>query len=345
MRARVDAPDGARARLAATVAALRDPVSYPDPVTRIETIETHMSWVFLTERHAYKLKKPIRTPVLDYTTLLARRRACWNELVLNRRLAPEVYLGVVPLVRRGDDVALEQDGEAIDWLVKMQRLPRDTMLDMRIEAGKVADTDIDELAAVLIRFFRTTRRAKLTGPGYHARFAADIADKTTALQQPHYGLDVDDVQAVLYGLARWLARHGDRLGARARSLVDGHGDLRPEHVCLREPTPIVIDCLEFDRELRRLDPVSELSFLALECRRLGAAWIGERLLSHYADMTDDEAPEPLICFYQSHHALVRATIAVWHLDDDAMVDDPERWRERGRWYLQTARELLRESRG
>jgi aminoglycoside phosphotransferase family enzyme len=172
--------------------------------------------------------------------------------------------------------------------------------------------------------------------------AGDIADKATTLQQPHYGLDVADVQAVLYGQARWLGRHAELLSARAGLLVDGHGDLRPEHVCLREPTPVVIDCLEFDRELRRLDPVSELSFLALECRRLGAAWIGERLLQRYAEMSHDQASTLLIRFYQSHHALVRATVAVWHLDDDAVVDEAERWRERGRRYLEIARELLRE---
>lgn len=337
--ARVEAPNGARARLAATVAALRQPASYPAGVQQVEAIETHMSWVFLTEAHAYKLKKPIRTPVLDHTTIEARHRACATELVLNRRLAPDVYLAVVALVASEHGMCLEGAGTPIDWLVKMRRLPREQMLDARIERGAVADADVDRLAALLTRFYVTTERVPVTGAGHRGRITADIESKCSSLGQPHYGLSRADIDAVIAGKQRWLRDHGDLLEARGASVVDAHGDLRPEHVCLADSIPVVIDCLEFDRTLRLLDPVSELAFLALECRRLDAPWIGERVLARYAELTGDRAPEPLIYFYQSHHALIRAAIAVWHLDDDAL-DQSAHWRERGSWYLQTARQLV-----
>lgn len=125
MRAFVEAPDGARKRLAATVAALRRPESYPGDVRSVEAIETHMSWVFLTESRAYKLEKPMRTAVLDHTTIEARERACHTELRLNRQLAASVYLAVVPVVAVEGDLRVGAAGTPIDWLVEMRRLPRD----------------------------------------------------------------------------------------------------------------------------------------------------------------------------------------------------------------------------
>jgi aminoglycoside phosphotransferase family enzyme len=340
MRHSTEAPDGARARLAATVAALRRPSSYPGKVWQVEAIETHMSWVFLTQTHAYKLKKPIRTPVLDHTTIEARRRACETELELNRRLAPKVYLEVVPLVSSARGVRLEQEGEPIDWLVKMVRLPREDMLDARIERGVIRTAEIDGLAAVLANFYATAERAALDPSSYRYRITADIESKSTSLEQRRYGLSTADIHAVVADQARWLVHHGGLLDARAAKVVDAHGDLRPEHICLELPKPVVIDCLEFDRDLRLLDPLSELAFLALECRRLEAEWIGEQLLATYADRSGDHPPPGLVPFYQSHHALVRAAIAVWHLDDDSLGES-DRWRTRGAWYLHTARRLLR----
>jgi len=334
-------PDG-RERLAEIVAALRLPSSYPDPVTRVDAVETHMSWVFLTDAHAYKLKKPIRTPLIDHTTIIARRRACETELLLNRRLAHSVYLAVVPVVRETHELRVDGGrGEVVDWLVKMRRLPADRMLDERIRQRAVGEDDVDWVAATLARFFAGAERVAIDGCSYRERIAADIADKRASLAQPRYGLDVAEVDAVYAGQHDWLARHGALLEDRAAQVVDGHGDLRPEHVCLERP-PVVIDCLEFNERLRELDPVSELAFLSLECRRLGAGWIGERLLAGYAAQTGDRPPAELIGFYQSHHALIRAAIAVWHLDDDSQ-DRSEVWHDRAHGYLRGAIELLGES--
>lgn len=325
-------------QLAATVAALCRPATYPEQVRRIESIETHMSWVFLTDDHAYKLKKPIRTANLDNTTLEARHHSCETELRLNRRLAPDIYLGVVPLASSEGTLRVEGVGTPIDWLVKMRRLPSERMLDVCIARGTVERADIDRLAAVLVSFYAGAERAASNGQTYRDWIAADIESKRASLEQPQYGLRHADIRAVVARQERWLARDGHVLEARADSVVDAHGDLRPEHVCL-EPRPVVIDCLEFDRRLRLLDPVSELSFLALECRRLGAPWIGVQLLTGYAERTGDHAPAPLIPFYQSYHALVRAAVAIWHLDDEAARKRTNYWRERSNFYLRIAKQL------
>jgi aminoglycoside phosphotransferase family enzyme len=335
----VEAPDGARQQLATTVSALCRKESYPVAVSRVETIETHMSWVFLTDTHAWKLKKPIRTSALDYTTVEARRRGCESELALNRRLAPSVYLAVVPLVMSGAAARVDGVGAPSDWLVKMRRLPRDRMLDACIGRQNVTGTDVDRLATTLARFYAATERVPADGPTYRRLIASDVESKAGSVGQARYGLSAADVHGAAAGLGRWLARHGDLVEGRGARVVDAHGDLRPEHICLEEPAPVVIDCLEFSRALRLLDPLSELSFLALECRRLGASWIGERLVAACAERMDGRAAAPLVPFYQGYHALVRAAVAIWHLDDEAL-DHSHSWRERALWYLQVARELV-----
>jgi aminoglycoside phosphotransferase family enzyme len=320
------------------VAALCEPSTYPGGVRRVEAVETHMSWVFLTECHAYKLKKPVRLDRLDYRTVEARLRACEMELELNRRLAASVYLAVVPLVMIGGAWRLEERGTPADWLVKMRRLPRESMLDSLIESGILSREDVERLATKLVEFYRTAERYPLAGAAYHRQITEALEAKYLTLNQPHYGLSQTDLCELVERQRQWLSGYGSILETRAGAVVDAHGDLRPEHVCL-EPEPVVIDCLEFDRELRLLDPLSELAFLSLECRRLGAGWIGDELLSAYADRTGDRASVRLVPFYQSYHAVIRAAVAVWHLDDGALYRT-DSWRERGSLYLRMALDVL-----
>mgnify|MGYP006291188535 CR=1 FL=1 len=331
-------PDGAEERLETTVAALRRPETYPGEVFGVEAIETHMSWVFLTESHAYKLKKPVRTRYLDSSTRAARRRACETEIELNRRLAESVYLKVAALAETPAGLKVDGEGRAVDWLVKMRRLPREQMLDRRIEEGVVRPEEIERLSEKLTGFYQSVEAAPFDGPDYRRRIAEDIEAKRASLLRPRYGIRRDDLRAVATGLGRWLVEWGDTLEGRGGRVVEAHGDLRPEHVCL-ELEPVVIDCLAFDRQLRLLDPVSELCFLALECRRLGASSVGQKVLRHYADAGGDAFSRRLIPFYESYHALVRAAVAVWHIDDETL-DDADSRRRQGNAYLRLARHLL-----
>jgi aminoglycoside phosphotransferase family enzyme len=211
------------------------------------------------------------------------------------------------------------------------------MLDARIAQGDVSLTEVDILAETLARFYSSAAHAEFTGSSYRTRVASDIEAKAASLALPRYGLEPTAIERPLLGLRAWLAQYGPLLEARAPHVVDAHGDLRPEHICLERP-PVVIDCLDFDRHLRLLDPLAELSFLAVECRRLGADWIGARLLSRVGP-TENEQHRLLVGFYQSHHAVVRATVALWHLDDPGLAG-ADAWRERARVYLATAERVL-----
>jgi aminoglycoside phosphotransferase family enzyme len=320
---------------AEAIAALMCPETYPEGGRQLHAIETHMSWVFLTERHAFKLKKAVRTDHFDCTTAAARRRACDNELALNRRLASDVYLAVVPLASDGERLALEAPGATVDWLVKMRRLPAERMLDACIERGSVRPVELDALAETLARFYAAATRADWSGPEYRARLAHEVDAMARVLATPRYALPLGEVEAVAHTQRLMLAQHEQLLDQRAARVVEAHGDLRPEHVCL--DGPVVIDCLDFERELRLLDPASELAFLTLECRRLGSGWVGEHVLTGYARASGDRVEVSLIRFYQAQHALVRAAVAIWHLDHGT-PDGDARWRERARTYLRLALE-------
>jgi aminoglycoside phosphotransferase family enzyme len=330
--------------LADEVAYLKRPDSYPESPGTVEPVETHLAWVFLTDRHAYKLKKPVRYPFLDFSTLEARHADALEEVRLNQRLAPGVYLGVVPLALRSDGrLQLDREGTPVDWLVKMRRLPRTEMLDYAIAAGTVQETDLRALADLLVTFYRGAASIPIDGRAYRARFRAEIDENERALTEPRYGLSPTLVARIAEAQREFLDRHRALLEARASAgrIVEGHGDLRPEHVCLGPP-PVVIDCVEFNREFRMLDPADELGYLAMECERLGAAWAGRALVAEYTALSGDEPPDRLVNFYQSVRATLRAKLAVWHLDD-AMVRYPSQWFNRAQAYLALADRHAREA--
>jgi uncharacterized protein len=324
------------------IAALRRPHTYPEPPAEIEAIETHMSWVFLSERFAYKLKKPVRYDFLDFGSLAARRHNCAEEVRLNRRLAPDVYFGSVPLVvTAGGELRLEAQGEPVEWLVKMRRLPADRMLDRLIREGRLQDTEIRATAVLLGEFYRRSPPVGLGASEYWGRLHAGVRETFRELNRPDFCLPAElvgishDLQMSL------LARQPELFDRRvtAGHIVEGHGDLRPEHICLEE-RPIVFDCLEFNRDFRIIDPADELAFLALECERLGAPEVGARFIAFYTECTGDRPPESLMRFYMAFRASLRAKLAIWHTREVEPVLH-EHWHTRAVEYLKLAAEHAR----
>jgi len=325
--------------LAEKVAVLRRPDSYPGQVGRVEVVETHMSWVFLTDRHAYKLKKPVRLEFLDFSTLEAREQDCREEVRLNRRLAPETYLGVVPLTISGAGrLRLGGRGTAVDWLVKMRRLPSALMLDRMIEAGEADAAVVGKVAGLLSRFYSGLAPVVLSPASYIKRFEREIDEHGRELAISDYGLPGELVSTIISAQANFLRANAEILRdrVRGRRIVEGHGDLRPEHVFVGDP-PVVIDCVEFNRQFRILDPAEEFSFLWMECAFLDAPEVGEGIWRAYADATGDLVPDALLSFYRSHRACLRAKLSLWHLHDHD-VREPAKWRSRAKSYLGLAGE-------
>jgi len=333
MLARSDAC--AEVTLAEKVAFLSD-AAYPDREGAVTRRETHMSWVFFVDGAVYKLKKPIRLPYLDFSTLARREAACRAEFELNQALAPDVYLGVVPLVRTPGGLRIGGKGEVVDWLVRMRRLDETLTLDAGLRRGSAQPAGIEALADRLVRFYRRTPRVRVTASQSRAAWRAARTLNRKVLLDPHLGLPAGAVRTVLAVQDRFLRRGGGLLARRARErrILDAHGDLRPEHIWLGPPVRI-IDRLEFSRSLRAVDPFDEIAFLDLETEALGAAEVGRRIRRRVAAALHDRPPPELYLFYRSSRALLRARLAIAHLlEPDPRT--PEKWPRQARTYLAIA---------
>lgn len=312
-------------------------LAYPEHPNRVERIETHYSWVFLTDRYVFKLKKPLRGDGFDFTTPAARRLNAEAEVRLNRRLAAGVYVGVVPLtLERGGDLTIGGKGCAVDWLVKMIRLPASRMLDHRLAHGDLCYSEIHALAGRLACFYATARRMHIRPTPYLSRFRTECRSSCAVLQSGGGPALQHATQYVARGLEAFIFCRQDLLLRRLDSgrVIEGHGDLRPEHIYLG-PEPVVIDCLEFRADLRCLDAVEELAFVTMECERIGGRDIGPILFHRYSLLTRDFPPPELIAFYKAIAAFVRARLAILHLQEFP-VRQPAKWPKRATQYLAIA---------
>ena len=310
--------------------------AYAQPATGVIRRETHMSWVFLTGDQVYKLKKPVRFPYLDFSNLRRREAACRAELRLNRRLAPDVYLDVTPLTATPRGLAIGGDGPIMDWLVVMRRLDEAQTLEHAIVERRVKPWQLDRLITTLVQFYRRAGRVFLS-PAVHLRdWHQSLSDNLRLLLDPRFGLPSGLVRRVTSVQRRFLSRQGKVLAARVRhrSIVDGHGDLRPEHIWLGDPVRI-IDCLEFNPRLRAVDPFDEIAFLSLECDRLGAAWTGKYIRRGVSRGLPDGVSDELFLFYRCNRAMLRARLAIAHLMEPK-PRTPEKWPHLARSYLAIA---------
>ncbi|WP_349371326.1 hypothetical protein [Salinarimonas sp.] len=329
-----DPPLSAKARF------LARPEAYAHRPSRVGVIETTLSFVFLAGPRVYKLKKPLVSSVFDFSTLEKREADCRAEAALNARLAEGVYLGVVPLTRGPGGLAIGGEGETVDWLVAMRRLPANRMLDRVIRAGRVTRGEIATLGERLAAFYARAQRPRVDPAHYPARFARQISEARMLLAEPVVADARAPFAAALGRFEARLAADRPLLEARALegALVDGHGDLRPEHVCLTDPIAI-FDCLEFSDALRIVDPLDEIAYLALECRRLGAPAVGPAVEAAVAERLGDDAPPRLVALYTAARALLRARQCLAHLLP-RRKRRARAWRPLTRTYLSIAEEAL-----
>lgn len=287
--------------------ALASPSMYPEnpPVT---VCETHASWVFLAGRRAYKVKKPLDLGFLDYSTLPLRHAACREEVDVNRELAPDIYLGVLAILSTDAGFRFAEDGtpDAIEYAVEMVRFDDADTLAGVMGAGVLTHAVVASVARRLADFHRAAPIVEDWGADrVLAAWRANIAE-LRAIEHPE---DWDLDAATGFGEA-FVASHEHELQQRALSgLVRvGHGDLRCEHV-LCFPTVRVVDRIEFDPDLLRIDVARDLAFLAMDLEAQGQAWAARELTESYSGVGLDIGGAELRSFYAAHCALVRAKVA------------------------------------
>ncbi|MBV8432621.1 MAG: AAA family ATPase, partial [Solirubrobacterales bacterium] len=291
--------------------ALARPESYAHQPSEVDVRETHISWVFLAGEFAYKLKKPLVLDFLDYGTPERRRQMCEDEVRLNRRLAPDVYLGVrgVALASGGAELTASEDPRSVDYVVEMRRYDERQTLASRLGRGGLTHEQVDAVADVLARFHRDALPAPhVQAPVLAAerRFEENIQGLLARLvQRPEIGR----VQSLERFAHAFVTRHAETFKSRAAAgwVRDGHGDLRAEHVLVDGGVRIV-DCVEFDPALRHLDVADDLAFLVLDLVMRGGEDLGRQLLRAYRESGGDPGSDQLISFYAAYRALVRAKV-------------------------------------
>jgi aminoglycoside phosphotransferase family enzyme/predicted kinase len=331
--------------LAPLIDALTRPEAYPFSVDRVEVRHTHISVVFLAGGYAYKVRKPVALGFLDFSTLDRRRHDCDEEVRLNRRLAPSVYLGVVPITQTGTKVSVEGQGEVVEWAVKMERLPDDATLLNRLRRGEVDAAVVEKLACTVTGFHaRAEGGARIAAFG-RFEIVAGNARENFEQSVPQVGVTVSravfDRLRVLTESA--LKRHRPLIEARANRGVprDTHGDLHLDHVYLFPDRPppadlVIIDCIEFNERFRFADPVADAAFLVMDLTVRGRRDLAGAFADAYFRASGDEEGRALLPFYIAYRAAVRGKVEGFKLAE-AEVPDAEKAAAlasaRARWLL------------
>ena len=315
------------------IAAMLDPGFYPHAPPAVELRETHISWVFLAGDLAYKVKKPLVLPFLDYGTVERRREMCREEVRLNRRLAPRIYLRVVGVVRDGGRWSLtaEDDPAACEYAVEMRRVEERRSLAALAAAGTLRAEHVSATAAVLAAFHvaapvAARERREL------AVLEATLDENLVTLRDSGTGvIEPSRLDAAEHFTRVFLAAKRDQLEARAQGglVRDCHGDLRAEHVIVPAQGDVyVYDCIEFNSELRQIDVAADIAFLVMDLTRLGAEPLTLRLIAEYRRNGGDAGDDALLFFFAAYRAWVRAKVACIRAQE-LSGEDPELERVRG----------------
>lgn len=307
--------------LPSALAALAASAAYPHPVNALQIIETHISWVILTGSYAYKIKRPVHYPFVDFRSLERREFFCREELRLNRRFAPDVYLAVVRIVRSAGKLQVGGEGEPVEFAVQMRQFDPALELGALVERGTATLAELQAFGVSLGKVHATvpvhphndgrrrTARMLLANAGQCRRATrdADIRRRLDRITLP---------------LQQRLGQTGETIDARARAgfVRECHGDLHMSNVARIDGRLQAFDCLEFEPEFRHIDVAQELAFLCMDLQVHGRADLASGFLNAWLAATGDYAAVELLDLFEAHCALVRAKVCALNLDRSAVRD-------------------------
>lgn len=285
--------------------------SLPQPVS---VVETHISWVLLAAGYAYKFKKALRFDFLDFSTLEARRYCCQEEVRLNRRLAPELYLGVVAVTGAAQRPVLGGPGAALDYAVRMRAFPQHALWSARIGAGLLSAAEIDDLAQQLAAFHKAAPAASADSPwGAPTALRGVAEDSLRLLASLARGAGQEQAVAAVQAWhdSNWPALAPVFALRKAGGHVrEGHGDLHSGNIITADGRVRIFDCIEFSPALRWIDVMNELGFVTMDLRIHGLGHWAARLLNGYLEQSGDYEGVAVLRYYQTQCALVRWKIAL-----------------------------------
>ncbi|EFK05605.1 conserved hypothetical protein [delta proteobacterium NaphS2] len=320
---------------------LKNPNALPENTKTIDVVQTHISVVFIADSFVYKIKKPVDFGFLDFSTLEKRYYYCHQEITLNRRLARDLYVDVLPVtLSDGKYTLLERKGDPVEYAVKMKRIPNDRLMKSFFEAGKLTRENLSEIAEVLSKFHQTAR----TGPEI-SEYAAPQkfkinTDENFDQVQKHCGLTIsegqfDEIKRYTNDFYRVRSDLFFKRIAEGR-IRDCHGDLHMEHVCLMPGLPI-IDCIEFNERFRFSDALADIAFLLMDLEYHGGMNEAKMLWNHYKNISEEDGVDDLLRFYKVYRAFVRGKVNGFQVDDPSISNtEKEKAIQRAKSYFDLA---------
>lgn len=326
----------------AVIEFLSDPALFDDGTQAVERVETHMSLVFIGRTRAFKLKRAIRYPYVDFSTAERRRHSCAEEVRINRRTAPDLYHGVIAVTRGTDGgLTLDGGGEAVDWVVDMSRFDQATLFDRKAEKGELDRRVMEDLAEAIARFHLAAESRRDFGGREWVGRTLDLNEASYARFAPGT-LEADAVER----LNRREREAFERLGGLLDARRDGgllklcHGDLHLKNIFMGERGPTIFDAIEFNDTFSVIDVFYDLAFLLMDLDRFEMRRLGSFVLNHYLDVTWDTGGLALLPLFLSMRASVRAHVATAVVAGSSDPEFVERQRAEARAYHRMALDYL-----
>ena len=321
--------------------ALLNPGIYPDLPKKIQLIETHISLLFLTGSYVYKVKKPVDFGFLDFTTLEKRKYFCEQEVRLNRRLSPDIYLGVVKITRDGDRVSFDGRGEVEEYAVKMKQIPEELLMDKLLDRGRVTPEMIKAVSEKLVRFYSEAETSELIKSFARPERVKQDTDENFEQTEKYIGVTISkDAFEEVQRRTNEFFRVRDKifhLRIASDRIRDCHGDLRLEHIFWGDEIAI-FDCIEFNERFRYTDVTADIAFLAMDLDCHGREDLTGHLVRTYIEKSGDREITNILDFYKCYRAYVRGKVESFRLDDPNIPEEEKEGAlKRARKYFELSR--------
>jgi aminoglycoside phosphotransferase family enzyme len=310
--------------LRSLIRALLNPETYSHSPEKVRLVQTQMSLLFLTGNYVYKVKKPVDLGYLDYSTLVKRRFFCQQELKLNQRLCPDVYLEVVPLVEQGGRIVLGGNGKVVEYAVKMRQLPAERMMDILLSRNQVSE-EMAQRVGEKVAVFHQQAETSADISRYGSLNAVLTNTEENFVQTAKYiGVSISERQyEAIKTFTNTFVEQNARLfekRVRDQRIRDCHGDLHSSHVCFVNSI-CIYDCIEFNDRFRYCDVASEVAFLAMDLDYHGRPDLSKHFANSYINVRQDEELLKLLAFYKCYRAYVRGKVGCFKLDDPLIPEE------------------------
>ncbi len=307
--------------------ALLDPGIYPDRPKEVGFFETHISLLFFTGNHVYKVKKPVDFGFLDFTSLEKRKYFCEQELRLNRRLSPEIYLGVVKVKQDGRRISLDGRGEVVEYAVKMKQIPEELLMNKLLEKGQVTPKMIEAVSEKLAHFYSIAETSDFIKSFARPERIKQDTDENFEQTEKYIGITISkDVYVEIQNRTNGFFRNQAKIFYQritADRIRDCHGDLRLEHIFWGDEISI-FDCIEFNERFRYTDTAADIAFLAMDLDYHGREDLSEHLIQTYVQKSEDQELMKVLNFYKCYRAYVRGKVESFRLDDPNIPEREKR---------------------